>query len=68
MKGVNEISEQFNIKPCYGARPDKVAAIIVRAKGCPTICIKEVPVDWKIYQDMFSECAKSLGLDPSKKI
>jgi len=68
LKGVNEISEQFSIKPCYGASPDKVAAIIVRAKGCPTICIKEVPIDWKIYQDMFSECAKSLGLDPSKKI
>jgi hypothetical protein len=68
LKGVTEISEQFSIVPCYGASPDKVTLIIVKARGCPSMCIKEVPVDWELHQDMYAECARSLGLDPSKKI
>ena len=40
------------------------------------MCIKEVPgysgncnfAKWQLYQAMYTECAKSLGLDPTKKL
>ena len=73
---VTDVSEHFSIKPCYGASPDKVTLLVVKAKGCPTMCIKEVPgysgncnfAKWQLYQAMYTECAKSLGLDPTKKL
>ena len=68
LKEVTDVFEYFSIKPCYGPNPDKITAIVVKAKQCPTIFIKEVPHNWKIYQDMYSECAKSLGLDPEVKM
>ncbi len=30
--------------------------------------IKEVPADWRLYQAMYEECARSLGLDPTEKV
>ena len=30
--------------------------------------IKEVPEHWELYQAMYSECATSLGLDPTERL
>ena len=38
------------------------------ARCCPTVFIKEVPADWRLYQVMYKECATSLGLDPTEKV
>jgi hypothetical protein len=62
------VREHFSITPCYGATPDKVTLLVVKARGCPTMCVKEVPEDWRLYQAMYEECAKSLGLDPTAKL
>jgi len=62
------VSEHFSIKPCYGASPDKVTLLVVKAKGCPTMCVKEVPSEWRLFQAMYEECAKSLGQDPTEKL
>jgi len=68
LAGVTEVREQFGIKPCYGASPDKVTLLMVKARGCPTMFIKEVPEDWRLFQAMYEECARSLGLDPTEKV
>jgi hypothetical protein len=68
LAGVTAVREHFSIKPCYGAHPDKVKLLMVKARGCPTMFIKEVPADWRLYQAMYRECATSLGLDPTEKL
>ena len=68
LAGVTEVREQFGIKPCCGASPDKVTLLMVKARCCPTVFIKEVPADWRLYQAMYKECATSLGLDPTEKV